>query len=236
MAKWSARLERVDRDGVRIVEDRRARLVVRVVGAVAAVVVLAAVVAIVVIRWSGAPADVALASSSTSPPAPRAPEATLPPLPAAVAGPEGAPRERVAVTPRRRDPAAATNAPLPPANVGTLGAKDAILALRAAGEQGGIAAFGLPGTDPPRPGVVVPDDFELPAGYVRHYQTTDDGRQLPPILTVHPDYELVDAQGRVVPLGPDRAVPPELAPPGMPVRTLDVPEPHVDGTDPGFRR
>lgn len=30
---------------------------------------------------------------------------------------------------------------------------------------------------------------------VRHYQTTDDGQQLAPILMVHPDCELVDGPG-----------------------------------------
>ena len=41
----------------------------------------------------------------------------------------------------------------------------------------------------------MPDDFELPEGYVRHYQTTDDGEQLPAILMFHPDYQFVDENG-----------------------------------------
>ena len=66
-------------------------------------------------------------------------------------------------------------------------------------------------------GIVVPDDFVLPEGYVRHYQTTDDGQQLPPILMFHPDYEFVDEQRRRRSRCPsDRVVPPELAPPGLP--------------------
>jgi hypothetical protein len=106
----------------------------------------------------------------------------------------------------------------------SIDARDLILQLRARGETEGIAVFPLPGTDPPKPGVIVPEDFLLPEGYVRHYQTTDDGEQLPPILMFHPDYEFVDAAGAPVPVPADRVVPPEMVPPGMPVRTLEVPE------------
>ena len=49
--------------------------------------------------------------------------------------------------------------------------------------------------------------FELPEGYVRHYQSTDDGEQLPAILMFHPDYEFVDEQGQVVPLARRRRRP-----------------------------
>jgi hypothetical protein len=126
---------------------------------------------------------------------------------------------------------AARKADLPPRAEGEapppreLSAKDAIPALRAAGETGGIAAFPLPGTKPTKVGIIVPDDFELPEGYVRHYQTTDDGEQLPPILMVHPDYALVDAAGKPVAMPEDRVVPAELAPPGLPVRMLELPAP-----------
>src|SRR5262249_23009556 len=67
-------------------------------------------------------------------------------------------------------------------------AKEVIEALRAAGRHDGIAAFEPPGTVPVKLGLVVPDDFELPEGYIRYIQTTDDGRRLPPILMFHPDY------------------------------------------------
>src|SRR5262249_53954751 len=50
-------------------------------------------------------------------------------------------------------------------------AKEIISALRAAGHQDGIAAFEPPGTDPPKLGLVVPDDFALPEGYIRYFQT-----------------------------------------------------------------
>ena len=91
----------------------------------------------------------------------------------------------------------------------------------ASGEQRGMAVFPPPGTKPIKRGIVVPDDFELPPGYVRHYQTTDDGRRLPPILMFHPDYAGVDAHGNPVVVPEDRIVPPEMAPPGLPVETLD---------------
>jgi hypothetical protein len=91
----------------------------------------------------------------------------------------------------------------------------------------GIAVFPPPGTDPPKAGIVVPDDYELPPGYVRHYQTTDDGQQLPPILMFHPDFQPVDDRGRPLRLPADRVVPPEMAPPGLPHDVLEVPPTHV---------
>ena len=48
----------------------------------------------------------------------------------------------------------------------------------------------------------------------------------------HPDYEFVDEHGRPITLPADRVVPPELAPPGMPIRMLDVPEPKGDQVGP----
>ena len=81
------------------------------------------------------------------------------------------------------------------------------------GEHAGLDVFPPPGTKPIKRGIVVPDDFELPPGYVRHYQTTDDGRRLPPILMFHPDY--------AGPVPEDRIVPPDMAPPGLPLEMLD---------------
>jgi len=104
-----------------------------------------------------------------------------------------------------------------------LDAAPVIDALNRAGIHDGIAAFPAPGTDPPKTGVIVPDGVELPEGYVRHYQTTDDGEPLPPILMFHPDYTFTDEQGNVVALPPDRVVPPELVPPGIPVQILAIP-------------
>ncbi len=86
------------------------------------------------------------------------------------------------------------------------------------GDGTGIDAFPRPGTKPILRGLIVPDGFDLPPGYVRHTQATDDGQELPPILMFHPDYH---PPGVTIP--PDRIVPPELAPPGMPQQWLEVP-------------
>lgn len=99
-------------------------------------------------------------------------------------------------------------------------------------EPSGIALFPPPGTNPPKPGLIVPDDFELPPGYVRHHQVTDDGTPLPPILMFHPDFDWVDASGRRIELPADHVVPADLAPPGMPIRMLVVPDTHVDLIEP----
>jgi hypothetical protein len=96
--------------------------------------------------------------------------------------------------------------------------------LRASGETEGLAAFPPKGTNPPKPGLVVPEDFELPEGYVRYYQITDGGQRLEPILMFSPDYEFVDRNGHPVALPEDGIVPPEMAPPGLPGRMLDVPD------------
>ena len=104
-----------------------------------------------------------------------------------------------------------------------LDAAPVIDALNRAGIHDGIAAFPPPGTDPPKAGVIVPDGVELPEGYVRHFQTTDDGQPLPPILMFHPDYTFTDELGNPVAVPPDRVVPPELVPPGFPVQLLEIP-------------
>lgn len=85
----------------------------------------------------------------------------------------------------------------------------------------GMMLFPAPGTDPIKKGIIVPEDFELPPGYVRHYQTTDDGDQLPAILMFSPDRPPVDANGQPMKVTENGIVPPELAPPGLPVRMLD---------------
>jgi hypothetical protein len=58
---------------------------------------------------------------------------------------------------------------------------------------------------------------------VRHFQVTDDGKQLRPILMYRPDFTPVDAAGKPLPVPADRVVPPENAPPGMPVEMLELP-------------
>lgn len=81
-----------------------------------------------------------------------------------------------------------------------------------------------PGTKPLKRGIVVPDDFELPPGFVRHYQSTDDGERLKAILMFHPDYQPKDERGEPIPLPENRVVPAEMAPPGLPIQMLDLPE------------
>ena len=90
---------------------------------------------------------------------------------------------------------------------------------------GQVSAFNPPGTSPPLAGLAVPPDFVLPPGYVRHHQVTDEGVPLEPILMFAPDLVMIDANGRPIPLPDDRVVPPELAPPGLPIRTIEVPVP-----------
>jgi hypothetical protein len=99
-------------------------------------------------------------------------------------------------------------------------------ALNKAGIHEGIAAFPPPGTDPPKTGVIVPEGIELPEGYVRHYQTTDDGEPLPPILMFHPDYTFTDDLGNPIKIPEDRVVPPDMVPEGVPIRMLEVPARH----------
>ena len=95
-----------------------------------------------------------------------------------------------------------------------------IEALRGAGVRGGLAEFPLPGSKPLRQGIVVPEDYELPEGFARHYQVTDDGAGLDPILIVAPGYEIVDENGDVVELVDDWVVPPEHAPSDLPLELL----------------
>lgn len=106
---------------------------------------------------------------------------------------------------------------------------EVISRLHAAGVHTGLGAFQPPGTRPPLVGLAVPEDFPLPEGYVRHYQATDDGQRIEPILMFAPDREFVDAAGRPVAVPADRVVPPEMAPPGLPLRRIVVPTPRDAG-------
>ena len=93
-----------------------------------------------------------------------------------------------------------------------------ITALHEAGVRTGLGAFNPPGTSPPLEGLAVPDDFELPEGYLRHHQSTDGGEGIEPILMFAPGAVFLDAQGRPITLPANGVVPPELAPPGLPIR------------------
>lgn len=97
--------------------------------------------------------------------------------------------------------------------------------LRHAGIHDGLAAFNPPGTSPPLHGIAVPNDFVLPEGYVRHHQVTDDGEPIEPVLMFSPDYTFYDEAGQPIALPDDRVVPPELAPPGLPIRPIEIPPP-----------
>ncbi len=87
-------------------------------------------------------------------------------------------------------------------------------------------------SNPPKPGLIVPEGFALPPGYVRHYQSTDDGKQLPAILMFHPDFTWVDERGAAIVLPADGVVPPEMAPSGLPIEMLAVPDTHIEVVEP----
>ncbi|WP_235834932.1 hypothetical protein [Piscinibacter terrae] len=101
--------------------------------------------------------------------------------------------------------------------------------LHRAGVYTGLGAFSPPGTRPPLMGIAVPEGFVLPEGYVRHYQATDDGQRIEPILMFAPGFQLHDAANRPIAMPKDRVVPPELAPPGMPIRRIAIPAPIESG-------
>lgn len=101
--------------------------------------------------------------------------------------------------------------------------------LHQAGVHTGLGAFSPPGTRPPLLGLAVPEDFVLPDGYVRHHQATDDGQRIEAILMFAPDRQFFDAAGRPVAIPKDRVVPPELAPPGLPIRRVALPPPIEPG-------
>ncbi|HET8871307.1 MAG TPA: hypothetical protein VFM48_12755 [Aquabacterium sp.] len=97
--------------------------------------------------------------------------------------------------------------------------------LHQAGIHTGLGAFNPPGTRPPLIGLAVPEDFVLPDGYVRHYQATDDGQRIEPILMFAPDRQFFDANHQPIKIPENRVVPPELAPPGFPIRRIVIPAP-----------
>jgi len=101
--------------------------------------------------------------------------------------------------------------------------KDVLDRLHAAGVHTGIGAFSPPDTRPNLVGLAVPADFVLPDGYVRHFQTTDDGQDIEPILMYAPDRQILDAAGRPVAIPADRVVRPDQAPPGLPLRRVVIP-------------
>lgn len=194
---------------------------------------LAAALAVVLVLLLGAGALHLLSSPARPAPAERAPAdpgeramraaleraAQAPPPTAPPQAPPAAPQVRVAA------PAAAPGAipaeePEPPLE----GPRQEVWVDQLPpGDGTGLDAFPKPGTKPILRGLIVPEGYTLPPGYMRHHQTTDDGEALAPILVFHPDHQLFDAEGRPIPLPPDRVVPSELAPSGMERRWLEPP-------------
>jgi hypothetical protein len=241
----------VDADGVRVFEksgDHRmapTRLVVTVlVTAAVAVVALSATAVVLLRREPGTRVPREASIPAAEPPRVAARPVipvrsdTIPPVPAG--------RAEHGARLNRRAPTANAAANRPPANAASdhvqdttpeaaaaerehrqleSMARNVIEGLKASGETRGLAAFPPPGTDPIKTGLVVPENFELPEGYVRHYQITDDGKRLEPILMFSPDYKFVDANGQPVALPKDGIVPPDMAPPGLPLHTLELPKP-----------
>lgn len=101
--------------------------------------------------------------------------------------------------------------------------------LHQAGVYSGLGAFSPPGTRPPLVGLAVPENFALPDGYVRHHQATDDGQRIEAILMYAPDREFFDGEKRPILVPKDRVVPPEQAPPGLPIRRIVIPAPLDSG-------
>jgi hypothetical protein len=156
--------------------------------------------------------EAAPSNATLAPAAPTAPAASLPATPAPAAR-EG-----------DGDPTPDLTVYLNPGEKPTM--NEVIERLHRAGVTTGVAAFNPPGTKPALIGLAVPDDFALPAGYVRHHQSTDDGQAIEPILMYAPDHpRFVDAAGQPIGRARDRVVPPEQAPPGLPLRHVVLPAP-----------
>ncbi|HEX8826145.1 MAG TPA: hypothetical protein VF794_39940 [Archangium sp.] len=194
----------VDRDGVTRIQKKRTGqgtwLVWLALGVTALCLVLSAwlVSSPGPVPDTSEPASVAAPSPTRS--APQEPPATRPVVrPTSVQSPRPD-----ASVPAPQEPAMAQDAP-------------------PSGPAEGINLY-RPGTEKLKQGIIVPEDFELPPGYVRHYQSTDKGEGVKPILMFHPDYKPVDSSGKPVELPESLVVPPELAPAGMPIEILELPE------------
>jgi hypothetical protein len=204
------------------------------------VLALAAAGGGLLLAWPGSPSDpppARQAAAASAPSAfsllaagsPREPATSAPAAAAATATPAIASPHSPHI-PRQRDPNGDTTPDL--ADYVNEGERptmaEVIDRLHAAGVRTGLGAFSPPGTRPPLVGLAVPEGFELPAGYVRHHQATDDGQRIEPVLMFAPDAATLVINGRTVAVPADRVVPPELAPPGLPLRRIVVPAP-VDG-------
>jgi hypothetical protein len=166
---------------------------------------------------------------ASAPPAQAPPAAAAPP--AVAAQPPARPRQREGSAPPPAEaPAAGREATAPPAREEPRVSEDdeesAPYFPQPVPYEGptGMELFPPPGTKPVRRGIVVPEDFPLPEGFVRHHQVSDAGEPLPAILVFHPDYQFVDQDGEPIEIPQDRVVPPEYAPEGLPIEILELPE------------
>jgi len=100
------------------------------------------------------------------------------------------------------------------------------------GTRHGPVRLNPPGTSPPLVGLAVPEDYALPEGYVRHFQATDDGQAIEPILMYSPDYEFLDAAGQPIAIPADRVVRVAQAPAGLPIRQVRIPPPREPDRSP----
>lgn len=224
-----------DGDGVRVIRERRSMFSAALIFKVLAATVVVASVAVLLLsprpsRTAAgqggsagiAPVTLPAVESQRAPPPRVTATASAPPRNAAVHSmpnvrnpddePSGDPNDIATFVSSRLSP----TDPVPTMT-------EVIQAMHDMGDHTGIGAFNPPGTSPPLKGLAVPEDFELPQGYVRHHQVTDEGEPLEPILMFSPDGTFVDASGRAIAIPEDRVVPPELAPPGLPIREITIP-------------
>jgi hypothetical protein len=230
---------RPDPDGIKVSTSGRTGRAVRVWIA-AALAVVVAVSVLLATRPAARPVEPSVAASSGETPpaaAPNRPVKVLPHVPPAAAPPASAPvaaEARPRTEPARDAAGAARPVPVPNDRAAARETaesqgmvadlmRDVAEGLRVQGGSEGIGVYPPKGTDPPKPGIIVPDDFQLPEGYVRYHQVTDDGRRLPPILMFSPDYDFVDADGKPIVLPETGIVPPQMAPPGLAPRMLEIP-------------
>ncbi|MES2118767.1 MAG: hypothetical protein V4578_26605 [Pseudomonadota bacterium] len=195
----------------------RGRAIVTLLLAVAGIALL-----IALWMWSGAPADHAGNAEVTTAPAsaPGAARAWLSALPGMSPEPEP---EQTRPPEGDADPTRDLKSYVPRGANPTM--PEVIERLHERGIFSGLGAFSPPGTRPPLVGLAVPENFDLPKGYVRHHQVTDDGQTIEAVLMFAPDFQLYDAANQPIAMPKDRVVPPELAPPGLPVRRIVIPTP-----------
>ncbi len=210
-------------DGVRVIRTGGARATLGLRIGAATVAALAAVLAVRLLTPPPSAADPQPDAAAQRQVA-RA-EAAGEPAPPPIERREASPQLRAATTDATLSPEAPREGAAPAPSEPTEGPEvpEPDFTLGPPGEKTGIQLFPPPGTKKLERGIVVPPDFTLPEGYVRHIQVTDDGVELPAILMFHPDYDWVDAAGQPIAIPEDRVVPPALAPRGLEVRMLELP-------------